>query len=94
MSMFKVSRRELLKSAASISFLTLPELFIPHSNAKAFWRGKSADPAISGWNVLLMGCGGLKAGFDTTPDGSVAVRSDVGDCYQFSGTISQFVEGL
>lgn len=38
-----------------------------------------------GWSALPLGCGGLTTGFDIAPDGTVVIRSDVGNCYYWSG---------
>lgn len=80
-----LTRRRLLGSVA------LCALWAATSPAGAWIHG-SAQTSFSGYNVLPLGCGGLTTGFDILPDGTVLVRSDVGGCYRFSGTISQFTD--
>ena len=75
--MRSITRRNLLAGVAAAALL------VGSSNAPGFLISGPADPP--GWRVLPLGCGGLVTGHHITSDGSIVCRSDVGNCYYWSG---------
>jgi hypothetical protein len=76
----KLDRRELLAGSSAVAFATMAK--------GAIVSFPSGMPPVvpSGWNTLPLGCGGLVTGFNIAPDGTMVCRTDVGNCYRWSGT--------
>ena len=82
----KLDRRQLIAGAAALGMMPRKaEAWFPHG-------ASTAIPIGHGWNTLPLGCGGLIVGFDIAPDGTMVVRTDVGNAYIFSGTSAQITD--
>lgn len=80
------NRRDVLRGSSA----TLAALSMPDARAQISDEKSSAFP--SGWQTLPLGCGGLVTGFNFADDGSIVCRSDVGNCYKFSGTTANLTD--
>jgi hypothetical protein len=79
------TRRGFLVSATTLALNSGTEsqsLTAPHSDLRD----------DSGWQTLPLGCGGLVTGFDVAPDGTMVCRTDVGNCYRWSGTTANIFD--
>ncbi|MDA8113239.1 MAG: hypothetical protein M0Z43_00720 [Acidithiobacillus sp.] len=74
----KISRRGVLLGSAAAGAL------IAVNSADAWFKSGYA----MGWQTIPLGCGGLMPGIDVADDGFLVCRSDVGNAYQFPGTVA------
>ena len=82
----KLDRRKLLAGSSAAAFATMAKgaiVSVPDG----------PSPIVpSGWNTLPLGCGGLVTGFNIGPDGTMVCRTDVGNCYRWSGTTAKVAD--
>ena len=83
MDVRSATRREALKgSLAVVAYSSLP------IEARALFPNTDNSSGVpTGWNVLPLGCGGLVKGASIAEDGSIIMRTDVGNGYVWSGTV-------
>ena len=81
-----LDRRKLLAGSSAVAFATMAKGTVVSLES----RNSSVIP--SGWNTLPLGCGGLVTGFNIAPDGTMVCRTDVGNCYRWSGTTANVTD--